>query len=392
MANHGAEDSGCQTLVDMGFDRATAQRVLDESGGDVNFAVAMLLSVTDINGMPTDQGDLSPQAAGVGFDSAAADVEDGDSQLQEAIRLSELEEERRRKQDALRAWTAEEERRRRQELAQSQFAPTPSASSASAGGHAPRRVGGSLGPTAGAKLISPPLMMGAPQAMRNRGLDAVPPSRGGSKRRPGPLTDPLGDAVGIDDLDSWPESGGSHSISSLNGDMRLLHNLDAGGGLGRRATPLMSRPTSTSGSQSGSRTNASGNVVSVEDLDHWSSGTTNVLSPALLPELRRQGTGRGSGFMGRSGLSASSSAPWLGKTSPTYRAERHTPPGSASMDATAARAAATAAAAGARPPSRAGLPSRGAFAGRSAMPASRSAPSLAVAGVTLTYEGPSGRF
>lgn len=34
MANHGAEDSGCQTLVDMGFDRATAQRVLDESGGD----------------------------------------------------------------------------------------------------------------------------------------------------------------------------------------------------------------------------------------------------------------------------------------------------------------------------------------------------------------------
>lgn len=45
-----AVDARCQTLVDMGFDRAVAERALQENGGDVNFAIAMLLTVTDHNG------------------------------------------------------------------------------------------------------------------------------------------------------------------------------------------------------------------------------------------------------------------------------------------------------------------------------------------------------
>lgn len=62
-----------------------------------------------------DQSDSSLHAGGVGCDGGAADVAPpyGDAsnvQLQQAIRLSKLEEDRRQKQQALRAWSAEEAR------------------------------------------------------------------------------------------------------------------------------------------------------------------------------------------------------------------------------------------------------------------------------------------
>lgn len=157
-----AVDARCQTLVDMGFDRAVAERALQENGGDVNFAIAMLLTVTDHNGRLIDQSDSSLHAGGVGCDGGAADVAPpyGDAsnvQLQQAIRLSKLEEDRRQKQQALRAWSAEEEHKRRQELSQSFFATCASTSASSSSSTTPsgsqlhRRACGAAAPAAGAK-------------------------------------------------------------------------------------------------------------------------------------------------------------------------------------------------------------------------------------------------
>lgn len=469
------QQGGCtEMLVDMGFDRGIAEQVLHDSGGDLSAAVAILLSAS---GGPDHAAEMQQDAIlGAGMAPAAPLLPGGvagaaggayggggmdlhglpdsmggaaDSELEEAIRLSQLEEERRMKQEAFRMQVLEEERKRRQQESTLAFASgAPSLPSAIASPSASSRMPqqrkapvGSSPPTAGARLLRTPqvLQMGAAAKIGVSTVDRVAHGRGG-KKRPGPLVDPLSDpGVSLDDLDNWPESSCSMGGGSLSGGAGH-HAAEASDlGLRRAAHPpaqlqqllSRSRPGSTPGSRgSGGRPESSG-TIGIEDLDHWTCGaanTSSMSSLALLPEIRRKG----------GSVTSSSSAPRLFGASPGPSPAgagggKHggmlLPPGfgphggaasggggsAAAMlggaaaghpgmlllspDETlnATRVAAMVAAAGARPPSRAGMPNvpRGGFSGSGPgragnMNASRSAPLLSAVGATLTYEGPGG--
>jgi len=379
-------------LVDMGFQRDHVESVLEQSGGDVDAAVAILLN-----------GPVP-----------AEDPADVDLDMREAIRLSQLEEEDRRREEQ-------------------EFEAALSASLQHGG---PPRCAPHLAPEAVRPASS---AMGAGMGIQRK-AKVSPSSSSGSAPRPlqlggvsalevrRPNTSMMeGTTIGIDDLDNWADNQGDLSGS-------LSQSLEAA--MPRRVSPQQQQlrqqqqrhPASRSGSRgshSGGDRPGSVGFIGVEDLDGWTSGCSSVLSPALLPQIRRSpmassaprlfGAPPGHGFglghsHGHGGNSHGPSHPhgfssggdeWL---HPGGRMDFFAPAGPSEQrkgrlpaldldeeGVRAMRSAATAAAAGSRPPSRGGMhpmprSGQGGSRGGLGMTASRSTPLLLAASSALTEQ------
>eukprot|EP00929_Paragymnodinium_shiwhaense_P117743 TRINITY_DN8890_c0_g1_i1.p1 TRINITY_DN8890_c0_g1~~TRINITY_DN8890_c0_g1_i1.p1 ORF type:complete len:549 (-),score=109.46 TRINITY_DN8890_c0_g1_i1:125-1771(-) len=191
----GAEDSH-QMLVDMGFDATLVERALRESNGVPSEAALWLLSLPADGSLPSEDAQPPPaaQLSGRDVDEALAQLEldtepEQEAAIQEALRISQMEEEERLQFDDKHAQEIEEELERALKLSEDTFKQEEERRRVRmADRHSPEEMGPErkaefgpeVPPAAGPSKVSP-LAAGPPKNWPLGDLDMRPVSR-----RPGP--------------------------------------------------------------------------------------------------------------------------------------------------------------------------------------------------------------